>query len=286
MGLGGYLTWTPAAREIRKRAGKNIFILPVEQHGSFIKIIDSEIFRHNDDFINLRGELTKNVFKDCYIFPLVLNNPDANYCKKDTPEKAFHRPDIHIIHQICECYGITNSELKCVLNLDYKERNFANDFHKCILNGERFITIEPFSKDNYTPNRRYPFEKWQKVVDCISDKIKVVQVGNSEKVLKNVTDLTNNTTFREAAAIIGKSELFLSTESGLVHAATAVETKSIVIHTGYADLRLTSYPQNINISISSHGPCGLKIRCDECTKDAIFHDEFLIVEKIMKELEL
>ena len=83
MGLGGYLTWTATAREIRKKYGKQIKILPVEQHGSFLKYVQSEVFENNDDFCNNLA-----LEKDKLLLPLVLNNPNANYCKKDTPEKT------------------------------------------------------------------------------------------------------------------------------------------------------------------------------------------------------
>jgi hypothetical protein len=54
MGLGGYLTWTAVAREIRKKYGNNIKLMPVEQHGSFYKFLyehkDIEVFKDNEDF--------------------------------------------------------------------------------------------------------------------------------------------------------------------------------------------------------------------------------------------
>ena len=96
MGLGGYLAWTAVAREIRKKHGNNIKLMPVEQHGSFFKFIEKDIniFKHNDDFcISYRHGAINH---DWRILPLALNNPNANYCKKDTPEKAFHRHDKHI----------------------------------------------------------------------------------------------------------------------------------------------------------------------------------------------
>ena len=40
MGLGGYLTWTPVAREISKRLN-GIKILPYEAHGNIMKVIYS-----------------------------------------------------------------------------------------------------------------------------------------------------------------------------------------------------------------------------------------------------
>ena len=171
MGLGGYLTWTAAAREIRKITGKSVKLMPAEQmENGFLKIIKSDVFKENDDFF-------MHSFNDSYnsnqiILPLILNNPSANYCKQDTQEKAFHRGDLHIIEQICECYGIENPELKCVLNLTKEEKAFADDYHTAVLKDDKFITIEPFSKSNYTSNRSYPFKKWQKIVNNLFKEIK------------------------------------------------------------------------------------------------------------------
>ena len=64
----------------------------------------------------------------------------------------------------------------------------------------------------------------------------------------------------------------MSSEGGLVHGATAFDTKSIVVITGYQTKKMVGYPNNVNIDISSHGPCGLKIPCPECTKDAKEHN--------------
>ena len=116
------------------------------------------------------------------------------------------------------------------------------------------------------------------------ENIKIVQLGNNKKVLKNVIDLTGETTFREAISLIGRSSLFIAPESGLVHGATAVDTKSVVIITGYQDKRMVAYPQNINIDISSHGPCGLKVECSDCKNDANNHDWEEIVSHIKKEI--
>ena len=291
MGLGGYLTWTAVAREIRKKYGRNIKLLPVEQNGSFFKFIekDIDIFRNNDDFCLNYSEGASNNWQ---ILPLVLNNPAANYCKKDTPQKAFHRSDKHIISQICELYGIDNPELKCYISSDSvaEDQWFKSKISEWFGNYEgketpSFVTIEPNSKTNYTPNRVYPFEKWQKVVNALKDRIPFVQVGvKGSKVLDNVIDWTGQTSFENTAAMIGYSKLFLSSEGGLVHAATAFNAKSLVIITGYQSEKMVAYPQNINLKISSHGPCGLKVLCPECDKDAKNHDWNEIVKIVEKEL--
>ena len=289
MGLGGYLTWTAVAREIRKKYGENIRLMPVEKNGDFFKFIEKnkEMFESNDDFCMSYKNAAKNNWQ---ILPLVLNNPNANYCIKDTHEKAFHRTDKHIIEQICELYGIQNPELKCKIKPKSSEFWFETKLAECFNLSKNedpppFITIEPHSKTNYTQNRSYPFEKWQNIVNELKDNIRFVQVGiEGSRVLDGVIDWTGKTSFANTAAMIGYSKLFLSSEGGLVHAATSFDTKSVVIITGYQSAKMVAYPQNINVDISSHGPCGLKIKCDECFKDAQLHNWKDIVTIIKKEL--
>ena len=266
MGLGGLLTWTAAAREIVK-SGKSNKVLPCEIHGGqYIKIIENEVWKNNP-YITMD-------YEDCRsgkAIPLQLNNPTTNYCKEDTPRKASHRYDKHIIEQICEHYGIQEPELRCELFFTEEEKRKVHNLASKLDNN--FITIEPESKNNYTPNRTYPFKKWQSIVDILSKEIQVVQIGNpSSRILNNVTNLAGKTTFREAALLIGESKIFISTEGGLSHAATTTNTPSLVIITGYQHENMVAYPQNINLNISTHGPCGLKVECPECKSDAENHD--------------
>ena len=43
---------------------------------------------------------------------------------------------------------------------------------------------------------------------------------------------------------------------------------------------------DINVDISSHGPCGLKIDCPDCINDVDRHDENEIVNIVIDELKL
>ena len=63
----------------------------------------------------------------------------------------------------------------------------------------------------------------------------------------------------------------------MTHTATAVDTIALVVITGYQSPKMVAYPQNINIDISSHGPCGLKVHCKDCENDAGMHDPSIIV---------
>lgn len=274
MGLGGYLTWTAAAREIRNHIG-DAKILPIETHGNFIKTIKSEIFKNNPDFC----QAWKN---ELFVLPFVLNNPETNYCKKDTHEKAMHRYDKHIIEQICESFGIENPALKCRIELTSEEKiNIKNIVDKL---PESFVTINTDVNEEYTKNKFNIFNYWQAVVDELKDKITFVQVGIKGKTLKNAIDLTGKTSFREAAGIIGKSRCFVGSEGGLVHAATAFDIKSVVVISSFIHPRLVAYPGNINVWLNNdnHGPCGMKVRCDACHDNMNYLDVELLCKDILK----
>jgi ADP-heptose:LPS heptosyltransferase len=280
MGFGGMLTWTAAIREVYKHNNlekKMAKVLPCDydQYGNYKKTVMDELFLNNPYIYNEDSE-------QVFYFPLSLQ--ETNYCKEDYPDRAVHRPDKHIIEQICEYHGIVNPELRCDLFFGAGEMEKAEILLENV--SADFLVIEPYSNREYTANRSYPFEKWQKVVDSLSGDIEIVQVGIDKKqLLNNVTDLIGKTTFREAACLIGYSEMLLSTESGLVHAATAVDTTALSIVTGYQDPRMVNYPQNINLYIGTHGPCGWKVPCVACREDAERHDESEIIDSVRGYLE-
>jgi ADP-heptose:LPS heptosyltransferase len=271
MGLGGHLTWTAVARELVHKSQVNgLKILPVEASGNnIINIIQSEVFSNNPYFT------TDTAYEPKFVLPM--NLPETNYCKQDLPHRVVQRGDKHIIEQICEYYDILEPELRCEFFLLNEEKQKAREILKKV--DKNFIVIEPHSKTNYTPNRSYSFEKWQKIVNELSELRTVIQIGaKGSKILDNVIDFTGIVTFREATEIIEHSDLFLSTEGGMAHGATTTSTKSIIIFTGYQSEKMVAYPQNININISSHGPCGLKIPCEQCKKDVESHNEKEIVK--------
>ena len=281
MGLGGYWTWTASMREIsQKKLDQDTKIVPCEVSGDTVtRVVESPIFANNPYVYNESTDSGKNKFF------LPMNIHETNYCKRDTPTKAHQRYDKHIIEQICEHYGIDDPDLRCELYFTKEEEDKVLEITKQL--PKKYIVIEPHSKQNYTPNRRYPFAKWQNVVNSLKDDICFVQIGRpGHQVLDNVTSLLGKVSFRESALVIKNSQMFISTEGGLGHAANAVNKKSIIVLTGYQGYDMVAYPDNINIDISTHGPCGLKVECRKCIVDAEMHDEGQIIYNIRKELGL
>ncbi len=278
MGLGGYLTWTAAIREISETLDENTKIVPCEMHGNTVtRIVKSPVFNNNPYIYD------DEVDRDKKKFFLPMNLHETNYCKQDTPTKAYQRGDKHIIKQICEHYNISSPKLKCEMYFTEEETGKVSDIVSRL--PENYVVIEPHSKESYTPNRKYPFDKWQTVVDSLKGVVNFVQVGRpGYGVLNNVTSLLGTTSFRESAIVIQKSKLFVSTEGGLGHVANAVGTRSLIVLTGYQTYDMVAYPDNINIDISTHGPCGLKIHCNQCERDREMHNEGEIIYNIKKAL--
>ena len=290
VGLGGYLAWTAVAREIYKKTTLKCF--PYENYQNAIRPIKSEIFAYNPYIIQDYPDEATN-----YAYPLrnfsekykmlCLNDEENNYCKQDTPTKAIHRYDKHIIEQYCEHHEILNPQLKCELYFRDDEEKKVNEILKK-MHGP-FITIEPQSNDEYCVNKKYPFAKWQDIVFDLQKKgVTIVQIGQStnDHNLLGVINLTGKTSFREAALIIGKSQLFLSTDGGLMHASNAVETPAVIVYTGFVHPRLTGYLNNTNLWIGKpHGPCGYKTFCSKCFEETQDHDHNEIVEAVMNKLK-
>jgi len=271
MGLGGYLTWTALAREIFERTGSKI--VPIESHGNMIKLVCSPAFKNNPHIVQ-----DFSCDGNTMVFPIALNNPLANYCDIDTPQRAQHKSDKHIIETLCSAFGIKNPRIKCELFLTNQELDEASKILENKGIKSNFVCIEPVSKTNYTVNRQYDFAKWQKVVNEVSDEVDIVQLGvPGSPELDGVFSLVGETSFRTAAAIISKSKALLSSEGGLVHVANAVDTPAVVVLTGYQTKKMVSYNSHTYINISSHGPCGLKSRCKKCEMDTERHDPHEII---------
>jgi len=272
IGLGDGLMVTAVAREIARRADNpSMKLFPYRKHYTGLKrlmkgveypLIQCETWVNNPLFIQHPDELT-----DKRVVPYYY------YCWFDPPKRG------HFIHEMAKPHGIDELDLRGELFLTDAEKERVD-----ALTGDlaaSFVAIEPDSKLDWTPNRLYPFAKWQRVVDTLKGRIQFVQVGKpGGKILNNAVDMTGKTTFRETAGIIEKAQLFMASEGGLTHAATAMNTKAVVIITGYQTTTAIGYPQNINISIARHGPCWLRTPCPQCQADAAAHDEGEIVDAV------
>lgn len=107
------------------------------------------------------------------------------------------------------------------------------------------VLIEPDIKPGASPNKLWPLERYQTVVDARSDRVNFVQFGRS---LQHVHALRPQD-FRHAMAVLANSAAYLGNEGGLHHAAAAVGKPAVVIFGGYINPSVTGYDFHRNLFV-------------------------------------
>jgi len=200
-----------------------------------------------------RTQRKKAIIIDC-------NANENSYAVSCTPERFVFKSG-NAIMMLCKRFGCeVASPPRPELFFTEEERQRAARWTEGL--GD-FIALEPHAKDDYTPNKSWFFERWQAVVDHVSELITVVQVGLPGKaLLKRVVDFRGIGSFRDTACLLGGAKLFVGTDGGLMHAAQAVGIDSVILYGGYTPIELTAYNNNINIYHHvACAPCGLRIEC-------------------------
>lgn len=265
MGIGGDLMWTELARRIHKKQNKKVCF--IERDGSVRK---------------------PNVW---------LNNPNISFSKKDSylikrsdfkklPEKMTGDKEVwntgqHIIKSRCDFYNIQKYKIRSHIYFTVQEENYIKSIVLTL--PKEFIIIEPHSKTNWINNKLYSFEKWQSIVNSLHQEIPIVQMSiPRNKVLNNVINIGSKIrNFREAALIIRYAKLFIGCEGGLMHAANALETQSIIVFCPMFNPTFTKYANTeaIWVHTKEHSNC-LEKNCKKCRQLMESHDESIISNRI------
>ena len=131
--------------------------------------------------------------------------------------------------------------------------------------GIKFITIHDGWDENTKiaekiSTKSYPPEKWTELVRLLKQEIPnytIVQLGglgNGSDIEGVDLNLRGKTTLKEAASILSESSLHIDTDSGLVHIATSLGTKCVVLF-GPTNAAYCSYSENLNITPRLCGNC-------------------------------
>ncbi|MBN1871577.1 MAG: glycosyltransferase family 9 protein [Candidatus Omnitrophica bacterium] len=104
--------------------------------------------------------------------------------------------------------------------------------------GDAIITVHPGSS---CPSKRWPIENFSSLINKVSVNygFRIVLVSGSEEkrqvgelkrsLGKDIVDMSGETSVGELAALLKRSNLFISNDSGPVHVSTGVGTPNIVI---------------------------------------------------------
>jgi hypothetical protein len=254
-GIGDDLLCTAVARELKKREAGKLVIF--SNHGS--------LFEHNPDIAAVYNLGYPTIGRRRYAgYNCII--PQFSDYDPESDTDSFQRE--HVITTMCRIAGITGGiELRPYLSLTPEERLKGSLLDRQVVIQSAGLASGPGVMNN---KEWYP-ERFQEVVDQLRGEVSFVHLGSkSDPPIKGALDLRGKTSFRESAAILAASQLFIGLVGFPMHLARAVDCRSVILFGGREDPSVTGYSCNENlVGAMPCAPCWHRNRCEfdrECMR--------------------
>ena len=271
-GIGDVLLSTAIIRAWRAKHGKQLPVLTFYP----------EIFYHNPDILFTINTSRYQEFLKHFNKPILwrLGNRLHRIVQQQSigPNYPFPCRGKHLLDAMAESMGLSllPSERQPVIWLSEKEKRAQS-------RARGWIAVQSSSNGYWTVNKNWVPGRMQQVVNELNALgYQLVQLGTREdEALSGVKDMRGKTSLREAAAIMANVEAFIGLEGGLVHLARSVNTKSVVVYTGYTQPEETGYAKNVNLRDTEAGEgCWRRDLCEHCRKSAEEITVDMVVEAV------
>ena len=133
------------------------------------------------------------------------------------------------------------------------------------LYGERYILIEPHTKNTVGGNKCWLWDRWQEVADILGRDHELLQNGTPKKKLRGVR-FVEMVEFRDALVAVAGAKLVVTTQGGLHVAAAALGVPAVVLWGEYAHPRNLGYEDHVNLYTGGDEPCGRTVECAGCVQ--------------------
>jgi ADP-heptose:LPS heptosyltransferase len=137
--------------------------------------------------------------------------------------------------------------------LEEEIKNFEQKFSFLPKN---FSIINTENKESFTTTKSFPAEKYQSLVNKYNE-VNWIEIGSINK-LSGVTYLGTTLNLRELAILISKSRFIITTEGFINHYASATNTASILIQSGFSTDSIAKYTKTVIIKSMR------EINCSPC----------------------
>lgn len=142
------------------------------------------------------------------------------------------------------------------------ELHFAEPFRGLVM-------LEPHVKRIGHSNKDWGPINWSQLDSALwLAGVKTVQCGPTGTRFLNHAMPALTPSFRMAAAVLSVARAFVGTEGGLMHAAAAVGTPSVIIWSEFISPEITGYKQHVNLRKAGK-PCGSRTDCDGCRQSLL-----------------
>jgi ADP-heptose:LPS heptosyltransferase len=254
MGIGDAIMAAGEARRLFEKTGRPVLILNargrIQQR--------SEVWDGNPYILRTFG-------LNHLAYNRIINAPGVRpYIVGKTPERWTWKP-----------YKPTPAELFFTEREQKLAKRFAGN-----------VMLEPNVKDNGHTNKAWLWPRWEELAYRIRKELglQTMQCGPpGSKLLTHVLSIETKQ-FREAAAILSGARAFVGSEGGLMHAAAATKTPSVILWSEFISPEITGYATMTNLRHAGE-PCGRRVDCPGCRKamEAITVDE--VLEALKQKLE-
>lgn len=128
------------------------------------------------------------------------------------------------------------------------------------------IILEPHIKPGASPNKRWPWVNWNKLVWLAGPNYRFAQMGSADTSELAGVEFIPTPSFRMAAAVIAGARAVVLPEGGLHHVAAALNVPGVVIFGNFTPVELTGYACHVNLGASLSQSCGNRMPCPCCAK--------------------
>lgn len=127
-----------------------------------------------------------------------------------------------------------------------------------------YIVLQPHTKATASPNKHYPFEWWQKIVDASPLPVVQLLAEDADKRLHGAVHI-HTIHFRLAASAIKHARLVVCSEGGSHHMAASMGVPAVVYFGSFVPPEVTGYPIHRNLAVATEsGACGNYRPCKHC----------------------
>jgi ADP-heptose:LPS heptosyltransferase len=239
-GIGDVLLCTPALREAKKRNPK----LYIKFYTSLPELIRG--LPYIDEVLPFpqKFESNNSIIRMIYEDSTPLNTHIARYFGNSIGLNIKNvKPDCMVNHDLINHYKLQWGKEKTIVVL--------------------------LRASQFTPNKNWPLEYWDELIEKISKKYLIILIGSGnikedQNILsaKFCIDLRNKTTLEEMIGIIASSNMYLGPVSGPYHIAASLNCHSMIINGGYEHSNNTFYSNSTWFSTDLPcSPCWLRTEC-------------------------
>jgi hypothetical protein len=197
---------------------------------------------------------------------------------------AFKPLSAHILKLLADKVGLRDAPKKPVLFLsrdELKKNALPTD-------GKPWLAMQSSGITRMTSHKNWFPERYAELADRLRHEFRVVQLGlPDDPALDCDLDLRGKISPRAAAAVIASCETCVFQVGYLMHAATAIGARSVIIYGGFEAPWESGYDVNINLFTRLPcSPCWLRGPCPydkDCMKKIEVNDVIRAVHQVMDE---